>query len=219
MKQNIHKSKLINISNILNHAWKYDKNLVIMELLRGLTGSVTALIGVSLSKIIIDELTGQSRIAYLVGVILTASVIIYVCNTMNSYVNSKAWYRIVMLRLRLVFQRGEKLMKMDFQNSEDPKVMDQLQRSNQAVSTRISQTGCACSQIIDKILGTLPALIITIVSYLVIMLRFSPLIILFVVITIILQYWSNEKISKQQVKLRDEMAQYYRKRQYYEKEI
>lgn len=211
--------KLRNVVRILKHVWKYDRNLVLIQMVKALGEALVALIGVYLSKLIIDELMGQRRFPYLIGVILWSSVIIFLCGRLSRYVESQFWYRIVMLRLRMVFARGEKLMKMDFENTESPQVMDKLSRSDQAVSPRISGAGCAFSKLVEHILGTFPALLLSLGSYLAIMLKVSPLIILFVVLTAALQYWGNKKISGLRIRMNEEMASHYRKRQYYETEI
>lgn len=212
-------SKFKNIFKIVHHAWKHDKALVFINLSKAVSDAIIALIGIYLSKIIIDELMGQNRLSNLVSITVTAALIIFVCNLIGSYADSKSWYRIVMLRLKLVSQRGEKLMKMDFENTENPEVLDKLERSNQSISTYISASSCAVTQIIGKVLAVVPNLLITIISYLIILVKFSPIIVLFVLSTVFLQYIGNVKVNQLQLKLNQELAPLYRKRDYYESQM
>ena len=83
--------KLKNIGKVLQHTWNYDRNLVIMHMFRAITDSVAAVIGVYLSKLIIDELTGEKRPQALAGIVLGASAVICCCHLVGSMVESKAW--------------------------------------------------------------------------------------------------------------------------------
>jgi len=135
------------IVQVVRYAWQHDKAIVLSMLSRAAAMTVIAVIGVVLPKLIIDEITGQNRLEVLVGIVLFAAALIFVCNFISSNASAKVWYRIVMLRLKLVLQRGRKLMGMDYQMTEDPAVQDKLARSNKAAADRISKTGCAVSEI------------------------------------------------------------------------
>ena len=43
--------KIRNVTKVLKHVWKYDKNLVVVQMFKALGESLVALIGVYLSKI------------------------------------------------------------------------------------------------------------------------------------------------------------------------
>jgi len=115
-----------NIIRIIRHCWEQDRAIVLVMLFRALTTSVISLVSVYLTKLIIDEITGQNRLEVLAGIVIGAALVIFVCNLISSNASAKVWYRIVMLRLKLVLQRGRKLMGMDYQMTEDPEVMDKL---------------------------------------------------------------------------------------------
>jgi len=181
--------------------------------------TVIAVIGVVLPKLIIDEISGQNRLLILFAIVIVLSLAILLCNLISSDSSSKGWYRVVMLRLGLALQRGKKLMGMDFEHVENPKILDKLEQSNKAVSTYISKSGCAVSQILLDLFLTVPNQILSLVCYLMILLRSSPLIVVLIAATIGLQYWGNGKISALQIKLEQELAPLYRKKRYYEEQM
>lgn len=211
--------KIKNIGKVLQHTWNYDRNLVIMHMFRAITDSVAAVIGVYLSKLIIDELTGEKRPQALAGIVLGASAVVCCCHLVGSLVESKAWYRIVMVRIRLAMQRGEKLMKMDYGNTENPKVLDQLERSHRAVCVALSNGWCAVSRTLTLLIRRVPEQLITSVSYLAILLSFSPVILIFVVVTIFLQYGVNQRMNNLYIEWEEKDAPLRRRRSYYEKQV
>ena len=213
------KSKRNNIFRVIRHAWENDRAIVLIMLFRAFTATVISLVSVHLSKLIIDEITGQNRLEVLAGIVLFAAVLIFVCNFISSNASAKVWYRIVMLRLKLVLQRGRKLMGMDYQMTEDPAVQDKLARSNKAAADRISKTGCAVSEIMGGLFHFVPNFLLTVAGYLVILMRVSPVLIVFVLMTVLLQYWVNQKFNRILQELDRKFAPLERRCEYYEEQM
>ena len=208
-----------NIWRIIRHCWEQDRAIVLVMLFRALTTSVISLVGVYLTKLIIDEITGQNRLEVLAFIVVSAALVILLCNIVGSNASAKVWYRIVMLRLKLVLQRGRKLMGMDYQMTENPDVMDKLARSNKAASDRISKSGCAVSEIMGSLFHFVPNLLLTVAGYILILLQVSPLLICFVAFTVVLQYYCSQRINKIYLELEKQYAALERRREYYEEQM
>ena len=208
-----------NIWRIIRHCWEQDRAIVLVMLFRALTTSVISLVGVYLTKLIIDEITGQNRLEVLAFIVVSAALVILLCNIVGSNASAKVWYRIVMLRLKLVLQRGRKLMGMDYQMTENPDVMDKLTRSNKAASDRISKSGCAVSEIMGSLFHFVPNLLLTVAGYILILLQVSPLLICFVAFTVVLQYYCSQRINKIYLELEKQYAALERRREYYEEQM
>lgn len=208
-----------NIIRIIRHAWENDRAIVLIMLFRAFTATVISLVSVHLSKLIIDEITGQNRLEVLAGIVVSAAFVIFVCNLISSNASAKVWYRIVMLRLKLVLQRGRKLMGMDYQMAEDPAVQDKLARSNKAAADKISKTGCAVSEIMGGLFHFVPNFLLTVAGYMLILLQVSPLLIGFVLLTILLQNYGSQKINQIHVELEKGYAPLERRCEYYEEQM
>ena len=79
----IHK-KSKNIWRIIRHCWEQDRAIVLVMLFRALTTSVISLVGVYLTKLIIDEITGQNRLEVLAFIVVSAALVILLCNIVGS---------------------------------------------------------------------------------------------------------------------------------------
>jgi len=208
-----------NIIRIIRHCWEQDRAIVLVMLFRALTTSVISLVSVYLTKLIIDEITGQNRLEVLAGIVIGAALVIFVCNLISSNASAKVWYRIVMLRLKLVLQRGRKLMGMDYQMTEDPEVMDKLARSNKAAADRISKTGCAVSEIMGGLFHFVPNFLVTVAGYLLILLQVSPVVIGFVLLTVFLEYYGNQRFNRIVRELDQKFAPLERRCEYCEEQM
>ena len=207
------------IFRVLRHTWESDRNLVIMHVFRAIAESIEAMIGVYLSKWIIDELMGANRLSRLAEIVVVSSILILGCNLVSSFVESRAWYRMVMVRIRLAMMRGEKLMKMGYQLAEDPKVLDKLERSHRAVCVRLSIGWCAVSSVIKILIHLVPGLLLTLTGFLAILLNVSSVLLVFVFLTVLLQYYVNQKMNDFYVEWEEKDAPTRRRREYYEKKI
>ena len=208
-----------NIFRIIRHAWENDRAIVLIMLFRAFTATVISLVSVHLSKLILDEITGQNRLEVLAGIVISAAALIFVCNLISSNASAKVWYRIVMLRLKLVLQRGRKLMGMDYQMTEDPSVQDKLARSNKAAADKISKTGCAVSEVMGGLFHFVPNFLLTVAGYLLILMQVSPVLIVFVLLTVLLQYWVNQKFNRILQELDRKFAPLERRCEYYEEQM
>ena len=204
-----------NIWRIIRHCWEQDRAIVLVMLFRALTTSVISLVGVYLTKLIIDEITGQNRLEVLAFIVVSAALVILLCNIVGSNASAKVWYRIVMLRLKLVLQRGRKLMGMDYQMTENPDVMDKLARSNKAAAGHI----CAVSEIMGGLFHFVPNFLVTIAGYLLILLQVSPVLIGFVLLTILLEYYGNQKFNRILRELDQKFAPLERRCEYCEEQM
>ena len=114
--------------------WRYRPSYVFLVagnmLLRGLAPFVNMV----MPKFIIDELLGQQRTSVLVGLVaamLGANFVIYLINNLRDYWMNQA---NLFFDLKLEELIGQQAMEMDFEYTEDPAVLTQLQKAKTGVS-------------------------------------------------------------------------------------
>lgn len=180
--------------------------------------TIIAIINVYLVKLLVDEITTGRRPIVLIGIIFTAAVTILICTLLLTDVESKRWYRVVMIRLKFLLQRGEKLMTMDFETTENPAILDKFEKSKEAVREHISATGAGIEVILNTLFIQVAALF-SIISYLVVLVTFSPTATLLIIGSIMIEYYVNLKLAKYEHTLYDKLSPLRRKLQYYEQKM
>lgn len=204
-----------NIKQILGDTWQFDRGLF------GLTAAFmvsTAVVGLSevyIIKFLVDELMGLKRPQALVIMILAAALLLLFAKLIISFVNSKHWYRLVMVRIQYIFKRSKKLMEMPFQATEDPEVQDMLEESRWAVQSAISASGAGIEIFLKTILLGFFAQIPLILSYVGIIASFSPALFFIIVLTVIVEYLLNVRLSKEEHKMREEASPAMRRMNYF----
>ncbi|MBE3583653.1 MAG: ABC transporter ATP-binding protein [Limnochordaceae bacterium] len=99
-------------------------------LLRGLSPFVN----IVLPKFIIDELLGAKRVpvlAALVGAVAGANFVVYLLGNLRTYLLGRAHHS---LQMKLDEQIGRKTMEMDFEYTESPQALNQLEKATTGIS-------------------------------------------------------------------------------------
>ncbi len=87
-----------------------------------------------ISKFVIDMITGESgweSLLYLMAVITAIQIV----STMASTWRGSKWGYYVFARLKMMIEKNRKIMTMDFQNIEDPDIMDCYQKAGNAANS------------------------------------------------------------------------------------
>lgn len=118
-------------------------------LLRGLSPFVN----IVMPKFLIDELLGQQRIPVLVTFVMAlvvANLAIYLLSNLRDYLMGRAHF---FFDLKLDELIGEKAMEMDFEYTENPEVLTQLQKAKTGVSWYSGGIGGISSNLIAIVAG------------------------------------------------------------------
>lgn len=126
-----------NISYIFKKIWLYNKILVLLIILGAFTQSIMKYLWSFIVKYVIDIVqaqanTSQQNIHKLFQFLIVTTVIEFICIGTNTIVNNRAWFNFINVRLKLVTERIDKVLSMDYETLEQPQMLDMFQKANQA---------------------------------------------------------------------------------------
>ena len=202
MRGNKKKGTLLsNLKYIMGYAWSQDKVLFAQCGVYTILASIAPFIGIFLPKFLIDELLGQRRIEIilmtLIGFFLLSSVMNY----------SIAWLRCVYsprvtkIRCDYMTMISEKIMKMDFKNTEDPEVLNKIK----SVMNAVMSNNTGVEGVYHTLLGLFGKLT-AFVGYISIVLFLSPWILLFLIINVLISYALTMRVKKYEYSQKEKAA-------------
>ena len=202
MRGNKKKGTLLsNLKYIMGYAWSQDKVLFAQCGVYTILASIEPFIGIFLPKFLIDELLGQRRIEIilmtLIGFFLLSSVVNY----------SIAWLRcaysprVTKIRTDYITMISDKIMKMDFKNTEDPEVLNKIK----SVMNAVMSNNTGVEGVYHTLLGLFGRLT-AFVGYISIVLFLSPWILLFLIINVLISYALTMRVKKYEYSQKEKAA-------------
>ncbi|MDZ5036816.1 ATP-binding cassette domain-containing protein [Clostridium perfringens] len=202
MRGNKKKDTLLsNLKYIMGYAWSQDKVLFAECGVYTILASIAPFIGIFLPKFLIDELLGQRRIEIilmtLIGFFLLSSVVNY----------SIAWLRcaysprVTKIRTDYITMISDKIMKMDFKNTEDPEVLNKIK----SVMNAVMSNNTGVEGVYHTLLGLFGRLT-AFVGYISIVLFLSPWILLFLIINVLISYALTMRVKKYEYSQKEKAA-------------
>ncbi|MCR1962983.1 ABC transporter ATP-binding protein [Clostridium perfringens] len=192
---------LSNLKYIMGYAWSQDKVLFAQCGVYTILASIAPFIGIFLPKFLIDELLGQKRIEIilmtLIGFFLLSSVVNY----------SIAWLRcaysprVTKIRTDYITMISDKIMKMDFKNTEDPEVLNKIK----SVMNAVMSNNTGVEGVYHTLLGLFGRLT-AFVGYISIVLFLSPWILLFLIINVLISYALTMRVKKYEYSQKEKAA-------------
>ena len=202
MRGNKKKGTLLsNLKYIMGYAWSQDKVLFAQCGVYTILASIAPFKGIFLPKFLIDELLGQRRIEIilmtLIGFFLLSSVVNY----------SIAWLRcaysprVTKIRTDYITMISDKIMKMDFKNTEDPEVLNKIK----SVMNAVMSNNTGVEGVYHTLLGLFGRLT-AFVGYISIVLFLSPWILLFLIINVLISYALTMRVKKYEYSQKEKAA-------------
>ena len=163
-----------------------------------------------ISKFVIDMITGEAGWQALLWVMVLFTVIQLASTMMNTFYSSEQWWRFLHARFMVVGEKNRKVMNIDFQNLENPDVMDCYQKATNACSNN--------SEGVEGMIRQLWLLLTSIsvsVAGLCILGTFNPWIILVMIAISAVTCFVGDRFNKySKAKIWDPLAQWWRKDNY-----
>lgn len=159
------KSKFGNFKKFFSLAWSISPMYLFVILINGILNCIQILLQVILPKFLIDELLGDRRVEYLIGISGAIIIVNYVCfllaKSIKCYMDSKNIYVIDKMSEAM----AEKIMEVDFSYLENPYYLDLKERAvfairNQSVLFKVVQQ---MTEILKSIF-TIIALVVLLIS-------------------------------------------------------
>lgn len=121
-----------NVRYVVGSVRRYDRPLIWIALLHALFSAVGRFVPVVLPKYVIDQITAGSAPEVMMGAVVGLAVALFVANSVSQTTRNTLNNRFIVVRLRLIAESGFKFMTTDYQNLEDPAVLDLSKRGDRA---------------------------------------------------------------------------------------
>jgi ABC-type multidrug transport system fused ATPase/permease subunit len=208
------KGRFVNVFPVLRYfysmVWKHKKSYFLLAAVDMLHRILSPFINIVLPKFIIDELLGQKRpdvVAIFVGVLIGANLILSLIKNVNDYFKKEA---DLFLDMKFDEFRGRKAMEMDFEYTENPQVLTQLERAKAGMSWYSG----GISGITGNLIYIASSFFI-LLGTLYIMARLSPWLVGIMLVTIALGSFAMVKSQKMHVQLMKDLVGINRRFSYY----
>ncbi|EHK2337657.1 TPA: ABC transporter ATP-binding protein [Clostridium perfringens] len=192
---------LSNLKYIMGYAWSQDKVLFAQCGVYTILASIAPFIGIFLPKFLIDELLGQKRIEIilmtLIGFFLLSSVVNYSIAWLRCAYNP----RVTKIRTDYITMISDKIMKMDFKNTEDPEVLNKIK----SVMNAVMSNNTGVEGVYHTLLGLFGRLT-AFIGYISIVLFLSPWILLFLIINVLISYALTMRVKKYEYSQKEKAA-------------
>lgn len=128
-----------NIDFILRKMWQYNRILLLFIVISSFTQSAMRYLWSYIGKFVIDIVqlqasSEQKDIAPLIQVLIITVLVEITCVGLSTIVSNRSGYRYDAIRMKLITERIDKVLSMDYQTLEQPQMLDMMQRANNATS-------------------------------------------------------------------------------------
>ena len=128
---------LSNSLYILRCIKKYKKSVLFLMILGAFTNSLMQYLWGFIGKFVIDIVQQQAQspdksLKPLVIVLCIVIAIELVSMLLNTFTDNKRWYNFIYIRMKLISERISKTLTLNYQALENPKILDCMQKANQA---------------------------------------------------------------------------------------
>ncbi len=134
--QDIKKTTLVfeTLKLFFSLAWRAKPRLFFLQALNIIQRSISPFVNVIFPKLLIDELMGEQSIGTIIALTaLTIGLNFLFVNISNTIYHTTDKYRDYLDR-KFAELKVQKCMEMDFQHTEDPKLLDQLSKAEEGIS-------------------------------------------------------------------------------------
>lgn len=196
-----------NIRYILKNMVQTDSHILPIMLLGAVCAPFIRYLWGFLSKIVVDQVTGQGTGESLVAIVCIFCAVWLVTALLNTYYYSNTWWRYIKIRMKMIQEKNLKIMRIDFEHLEDSDVMDCCQKAERAVSNNNSGPEGMMQEIANLLCNLSVA-----VAGLLILGVVNPLL-----VTLAVDFWLFNRISKMdKEQVWDKLSTWWRKNRYME---
>lgn len=200
---------LKNTIYLIHNIWKWDKVLFFLCIIQIPVTVAIPLVGIYLPKILIDSVTsnlGPMQLIVRIGIPILALIILTIILKMISEVTK---VKGSISRLKYIQMQVDKVIDTDFENIDGPKGQEKFMKATVAINSSNSAT--------DAISGTGVELISNIIGFFLyagIISTLNPLIVIFIIISSLINYFVGLSVSKYEHKNKDNLTPLEKKLRY-----
>lgn len=192
---------------MLKYAFKYAKSNLFQRFIYSVLSVVPALVNVLLIKILIDSILGNCDwkiVLIIVSVSFMASMISTIINSYIMNIGNKKAALIIQQNMQKHLM--QKSRNIDMFNYDDPNFYDKYTLALNEAENRVVQILDTCTSLLSNIFNIFT--LVSIIAYI------KPLVMIFSIILMIINFFIGNKKSKIQYKYKEELTEYERKNAY-----
>lgn len=198
-----------NCAYMIRTAWTMRKGMLWLSLTLAVLAVLVNLLGVLVTPVILSEIENAVPLWKLITTILLFAAALMLVNTANTYYNTKIPFEHASFRIILTSLITKKIATMSYPITED---QDAHRKFDRAVMATVD-AGSATQAIWFTMTGIFTS-VVGIIVYLFLLSSLDLWVILFVLVTSLLGFFSNKKINGWSYRHRDEEAEYSRHMKY-----
>lgn len=203
------RSVKVNVLFLLKNAWRWEKKIFFYFSIFTVVTALVPFISIFLPKFLIDELTGLKRPNVLINILIVFFIISSISNFLTTYLDNIAFPKMLLIRLKFMNLMQEKCMTMDFEYTEDSKILNDIETCSKAIGDNTN----GIEGVYHKLFELFGA-VIAFLGYITIVLTLSPWILLYLLANVSFVYYLTMKIKKYRYSKKDDLSNYSRKRNY-----
>jgi len=120
------------VAFVIGAVREYDRPLLVLAALNAVASAVNQFVPVLLPKFVIEEIVAHAHPAAVIEVVVGFGAVLLASQSIERTTGQSLFNRFITVRLRLIARSGRKFMTTDFQNLEDPAILDLSQRGDRA---------------------------------------------------------------------------------------
>ncbi|MGN1090092.1 MAG: ABC transporter ATP-binding protein [Huintestinicola sp.] len=106
-----------------------------------------------ISKFVIDMITAEAGTDKLLKLMVIFTVIQAASTMLNSYYYGETWWRFIAVRMKLMSEKNAKVMGLDYENLENPDVLDCYQKAGNACNSNNNGVEGMMHALVDLLLS------------------------------------------------------------------
>jgi ABC-type multidrug transport system fused ATPase/permease subunit len=121
-----------NIAFVIRSVREYDRSLLALALVNAVFTALGRFVPVLMPKYVIDQLTGGGTPAMVLIIVVVFGIAMLLAEGIGRTSGNSVANRFIVVRLRLIARSGQKFMTTDYQNLENPAVLDLSKKGDRA---------------------------------------------------------------------------------------
>lgn len=198
-----------NIKFLIHNAWIWDKKVFIYFGIYTVLAAIAPFIGIFSPKFLIDELMGPKRVNNLIVIIGIFFILSSAINYSIAYLKGAYYPRMILIRFKFTCMLQKKSLIMDFKNTENPKILNDIE----SAWTSVSNNDTGIEGMFHKLFGVFGS-IIAFMGYVTIVATLSPLVLAYLIINVLITYFLNLKVKRYEYGRKNDIADINRKSNY-----
>ncbi|MFT4145628.1 MAG: ABC transporter ATP-binding protein [Mobilitalea sp.] len=200
---------LSNLKFIFHYTYQWQKSIFVSIGLYSVFYSLSPFIWIYVPKFLIDELTNEQRIQRILLILVLTFLVASIVEFMTEFLQGNFKMKMNAVRYRFIEMLSKKTMVMDYQYTEDPQALNEIDIALKVIQNPRSGIGF----IILKMLS-LPGSIIGFFAFSLIIFRLNWMLLLFLMLTMLLSYLLILRSNNYERSRKDDLSSVQRKSWY-----